>query len=163
MRGIMTIDQFIQTEQNKSVKYPNYYYQKVISEDDLHVIMNYQSIMDRYVQYIRDYITEIELSQEEMRKYRYNPKRLSFNLYGTTSYWWSIIFANQIHSLTEFDFSRDNVIKVFTREGISAFSTVLSVDKTFISENQSEVSKDRKSVTSMLQKQNAEEINASST
>lgn len=160
----MTIDQFIQTEQNKSVKYPNYYYyQKVISEDDLHVIMNYQSIMDRYVQYIRDYITEIELSQEEMRKYRYNPKRLSFNLYGTTSYWWSIIFANQIHSLTEFDFSRDNVIKVFTREGISAFSTVLSVDKTFISENQSEVSKDRKSVTSMLQKQNAEEINASST
>lgn len=159
----MTIDQFIQTEQNKSVKYPNYYYQKVISEDDLHVIMNYQSIMDRYAQYIRDYITEIELSQEEMRKYRYNPKRLSFNLYGTTSYWWSIIFANQIHSLTEFDFSRDNVIKVFTREGISAFSTVLSVDKTFISENQSEVSKDRKSVTSMLQKQNAEEINASST
>lgn len=159
----MTIDQFIQTEQNKSVKYPNYYYQKVISEDDLHVIMNYQSIMDRYVQYIRDYITEIELSQEEMRKYRYNPKRLSFNLYGTTSYWWSIIFANQIHSLTEFDFSRDNVIKVFTREGISAFSTVLSVDKTFISENQSEVSKDRKSVTSMLQKQNSEEINASST
>jgi hypothetical protein len=159
----MTIDQFIQTEQNKSVKYPNYYYQKVISEDNLHVIMNYQSIMDRYVQYIRDYITEIELSQEEMRKYRYNPKRLSFNLYGTTSYWWSIIFANQIHSLTEFDFSRDNVIKVFTREGISAFSTVLSVDKTFISENQSEVSKDRKSVTSMLQKQNAEEINASST
>ena len=159
----MTIDQFIQTEQNKSVKYPNYYYQTVISEDDLHVIMNYQSIMDRYVQYIRDYITEIELSQEEMRKYRYNPKRLSFNLYGTTSYWWSIIFANQIHSLTEFDFSRDNVIKVFTREGISAFSTVLSVDKTFISENQSEVSKDRKSVTSMLQKQNAEEINASST
>lgn len=159
----MTIEQFIQTEQNKSVKYPNYYYQKVISEDDLHVIMNYQSIMDRYVQYIRDYITEIELSQEEMRKYRYNPKRLSFNLYGTTSYWWSIIFANQIHSLTEFDFSRDNVIKVFTREGISAFSTVLSVDKTFISENQSEVSKDRKSVTSMLQKQNAEEINASST
>lgn len=159
----MTIDQFIQTEQNKSVKYPNYYYQKVISEDDLQVIMNYQSIMDRYVQYIRDYITEIELSQEEMRKYRYNPKRLSFNLYGTTSYWWSIIFANQIHSLTEFDFSRDNVIKVFTREGISAFSTVLSVDKTFISENQSEVSKDRKSVTSMLQKQNAEEINASST
>ena len=159
----MTIDQFIQTEQNKSVKYPYYYYQKVISEDDLHVIMNYQSIMDRYVQYIRDYITEIELSQEEMRKYRYNPKRLSFNLYGTTSYWWSIIFANQIHSLTEFDFSRDNVIKVFTREGISAFSTVLSVDKTFISENQSEVSKDRKSVTSMLQKQNAEEINASST
>lgn len=159
----MTIDQFIQTEQNKSVKYPNYYYQKVISEDELHVIMNYQSIMDRYVQYIRDYITEIELSQEEMRKYRYNPKRLSFNLYGTTSYWWSIIFANQIHSLTEFDFSRDNVIKVFTREGISAFSTVLSVDKTFISENQSEVSKDRKSVTSMLQKQNAEEINASST
>ena len=159
----MTIDQFIQTEQNKSVKYPNYYYQTVISEDDLHVIMNYQSIMDRYVQYIRDYITEIELSQEEMRKYRYNPKRLSCNLYGTTSYWWSIIFANQIHSLTEFDFSRDNVIKVFTREGISAFSTVLSVDKTFISENQSEVSKDRKSVTSMLQKQNAEEINASST
>lgn len=159
----MTIEQFIQTEQNKSVKYPNYYYQKVISEDDLHVIMNYQSIMDRYVQYIRDYITEIELSQEEMRKYRYNPKRLSFNLYGTTSYWWSIIFANQIHSLTEFDFSRDNIIKVFTREGISAFSTVLSVDKTFISENQSEVSKDRKSVTSMLQKQNAEEINASST
>lgn len=159
----MTIDQFIQTEQNKSVKYPNYYYQKVISEDDLHVIMNYQSIMDRYVQYIRDYLTEIELSQEEIRKYRYNPKRLSFNLYGTTSYWWSIIFANQIHSLTEFDFSRDNVIKVFTREGISAFSTVLSVDKTFISENQSEVSKDRKSVTSMLQKQNAEEINASST
>ena len=159
----MTIEQFIQTEQNKSVKYPNYYYQKVISEDDLHVIMNYQSIMDRYVQYIRDYLTEIELSQEEIRKYRYNPKRLSFNLYGTTSYWWSIIFANQIHSLTEFDFSRDNVIKVFTREGISAFSTVLSVDKTFISENQSEVSKDRKSVTSMLQKQNAEEINASST
>lgn len=158
----MTIQQFLEDSNNKSIRYPKYYYKKVISEDDFHVLLNIQSIMDRYIQYIRQYIVELELSQEELRKYRYNPKRLSYNLYGTTAYWWSILLANQIHSITEFDFERDNVVKVFARDGITAFSNVLSVDKTFINENESATSNDMKNVMAELAIQNTSE-NLSST
>ena len=153
----MTINQFLESENNKSIRFPKFYYQKVISDGSLQILVNYQSIMDRYIQYLRTYITEIELNQEELRKYQYNPKRLSSNLYGTTAYWWSILLANQIHSIAEFDFERDNVIKVFTREGISAIGNVLSVDKTFINENSSEVTKAKKEVMAELAKANAEE------
>ncbi len=158
----MTIQQFLEESNNKSIRYPKYYYKKVISEDDFHVILNIQSIMDRYIQYIRQYIVELELNQEELRKYRYNPKRLSYNLYGTTAYWWSILLANQIHSITEFDFERDNVVKVFAQDGITAFSNVLSVDKTFINENESATSNDMKNVMAKLAIQNTSE-NLSST
>lgn len=146
----MTIQDFINTEKNKSIRFPKFYYQKVISEGDLQVILNFQSIMDRYVQHIRQYITSITLTDEELRKYKYNPKRLSYNLYGTTSYWWSILFANQIHSISEFDFSRDATINVFTKEGITEFGNVLSVDKTFINENTAEVTKDKKAVMTAI-------------
>lgn len=151
----MTIPQFIEEANNKSIRFPNYYYQKIVSEDDFHVILNLQSIMDRYVQYIRQFIVDIELTQEEIRKYRFNPKRLSYNLYGTTAYWWSILFANQIHSIAEFDFEKDNIIKVFAQDGITAFGNVISVDKTFINENATEVSNARKEVTAQLAKENA--------
>lgn len=154
----MTIQQFLEQSNNKSIRYSKYFYKKVISENDFHVLLNIQSIMDRYIQYIRQYLVELELSQEELRKYRYNPKRLSYSLYGTTAYWWSILLANQIHSITEFDFERDNVVKVFSVEGITAFSNVLSVDKTFINENESSVSGEKKAVMTELAKQEANEF-----
>lgn len=157
----MTINEFLESSNNKSIRFPKYYYQKIISEGDLKVSLNFQSIMDRYIQYIRDYIVDIELSQEEMRKYRYNPKVLSYTLYGTTAYWWSILLANQIHSISEFDFERDNTIKVFSQSGITAFSNVLSVDKTFINENNSEYSKDKKALMQEIAKANAEEVMSS--
>lgn len=159
----MTIQQFLEDANNKSIRYSKYYYTKVISEDDFHAILNIQSIMDRYIQYIRQFIVELELSQEELRKYRYNPKRLSYNLYGSTAYWWSILLANQLHSITEFNFERDNVIKVFARDGLTAFSNVLSVDKTFINENESSTSNEKKTVMAELSKQNASEILSSTT
>lgn len=152
----MTIEEFISTESNKSIRFPKFYYQKVISEDDLQVVLNFQSIMDRYVQHIRNYMTELTLTQEEIRKYQYNPKRLSYNLYGTTAYWWSILFANQIHSIAEFDFNRDTTtIQVFTKDGITEFGNVLSVDKTFINENTTEVTRDRKAVLAELYSQDS--------
>lgn len=155
----MTINQFVESENNKSIRFPKFFYQKVISDGNLQVVLNYQSIMDRYIQYIRAYITDIELTQEEIRKYQYNPKRLSYHLYGNTAYWWSILLANQIHSIAELDFERDNIVRVFTREGITAIGNVLSVDKTFINENASEVNKAKKIVMSEIAKANAEEMN----
>jgi hypothetical protein len=56
----------------------------------------------KYKDFLEAYITTTELTEDQQYKYRYSPKKLSLDLYGTTGYWSMILFLNECHSIMDF-------------------------------------------------------------
>lgn len=51
---------------------------------------------DRYWEFIEPQLIEVELTDDELRKYRYKPELLSKVLYGTTQLYHFILYCNRI-------------------------------------------------------------------
>ena len=61
------------------------------------------SITNKYKDVLAAIATEVQLTEADMLKYRYKPKLLSLDLYGTTELWYTILELNSIISTLEFD------------------------------------------------------------
>ena len=60
------------------------------------------SLVSEFRDLLDEFIVEVELSQAAQTMYRYAPKRLSQDLYGTTQYWAILLHLNGAHSVIDF-------------------------------------------------------------
>lgn len=72
-----------------------------VSEESL--IVPFGSLLNKYRHFMKGIIEEVPLSHEEYLKYRFSPKKLSKDLYGTTEYWGSLLEINHCKSIVDFD------------------------------------------------------------
>ena len=73
-----------------------------------------------------------------MRKYKYNPKLLSFDIYGTTELWFLILEANELHSATQFN---NQVIYLFRTDVVEKMTRILNLEVDTKNYNEEEISK----------------------
>lgn len=135
----MTITNFIKTQPQESITIQKYHYPMVVSGpiNSTYLKINYESVINKYYSEFRKFFAYIELvNEDEVRKYRNNPKALSKELYGTTEFWWLLLQANEMHSATEFTKRR---IRVFTKKALFELcSIILRADKDIIDIYQNE-------------------------
>lgn len=129
----MTIEEFIKTEPQKSITIQKLHYPMVISGpiNDTHLRINYESIINKYYSEFRNFFAYIDLlDPKDVSKYRNNPKALSYELYGTTEYWWLLLQCNEMRSASEFTKTH---IKVITKKALKELcSIILRADKDII-------------------------------
>lgn len=63
----------------------------------------YSSLMNKYRDYLSSAVQLTKISDGEMVKYQFQPKRLSSKLYGTTELWSDILRLNGMISILEFN------------------------------------------------------------
>lgn len=100
------------------------------------IIVAESSIIDKYKTELDENKTAIELSTQEYFKYRYNPKLLSYDIYGTTELWFLILMANEMYSVTEFDLHK---IVLYNAEIINKVNHMLNMDSDFLEINSMEI------------------------
>ena len=61
------------------------------------------NIYDKYIDFIKSYTKRIKLSPVELQEYKYNPKKLSYKLYGTEELYYLILKLNNISHEIEFN------------------------------------------------------------
>jgi len=117
-----------------------------ISHDKLHlkasfsdnsnnlIIFNYNSLIEKYKYFLEKYIKTIEFNDTEYEKYKFKPKSLSMDLYGTTELWSAILRINDIISISEFSLKK---IRLFTTDILSVLNEVLILEEGNIKENKS--------------------------
>ena len=129
----MTIEEFIKTEPQKSITIQKLHYPMVISGpiNDTYLRINYESVINKYYSEFRNFFAYIDLlDPKDVSKYRNNPKALSYELYGTTEYWWLLLQCNEMRSASEFTKTH---IKVITKKALKElFSIILRADKDII-------------------------------
>lgn len=74
------------------------------------IIIKFHNLLSKYHDLMRKYIVEVELTETEYDRYKCLPNRLSYDLYGTPELAYSILYINNMVSMTEFTKKK---IKVF--------------------------------------------------
>lgn len=133
-----TISEYSKAYSDTDITFNSLHYKEKDSVDDsTSLILLNDSILDKYRNDLAEKIVTKTLTNEEINKYQYNPKRLSFDLYGTTELWGLLLEINQLQSVTEFNI---NPVKVYDGSIISYINSIFSLEKPFIDQNEEEIS-----------------------
>ena len=101
-----TLRKYIANYQSDNLTFGKLFYKEAYKTDLHNLIVNGQGILDRYYRELDQFKVSVDLGPSDYRKYRFNPKLLSYNLYGTTELWFLILHANEISSVSEFDLQK---------------------------------------------------------
>ena len=101
-----TLEEFISAFNTESVRVSSFMLKDVASSDGTRqIIIAGNSIVTKYLPELLEDAETITLTNEEFYKYKYNPKRLSYDVYGTTELWSMILDLNELYSATQFNLS----------------------------------------------------------
>ena len=106
-------------------------YEKSI--DGKSVLLSY-NILNDYRKEIFDFVIPITLTNEEFQKYQYQPKKLAYDLYGSTEYYYMILFINSMTNIKEFNRRRINLMRA--KDMSSVLSAIYSSESEYIERTQ---------------------------
>ena len=136
--NIYTLNDFIREYSVEDLRVDAFHLKEVFFQSGMShkIIVNGDNIADKYSVELEENKKIVEFSTKEYYKYRYNPKLLSYDIYGTTELWFFILMANEIYTITEFDFRK---VKLFDTSIIMKLNRMLELDKEFLDINSMEV------------------------
>ena len=70
---------------------------------DITLTMPYNAIVNKVREWFVPYIYSLEMHETQRLRYWYNPKILSYDIYGTTEYWSIILYINECASMLDFE------------------------------------------------------------
>lgn len=125
-----TIQELIDSVNDMEISYRNLHTNVYIKNKDDVIKIPYKSIIREYLPYLQSSVVELKLSPEEVSKYRFKPKKLSYDLYGTTELWSALLELNRLYSIIEFN---KEVYKVFEpKEFMTLLNEVLILEDVLI-------------------------------
>ena len=128
-----TIKEFIDNYTIDDVTFNTVFLKDVFNTPNGKMIVNGSSVLDRYRNELSQYKTKLKLTSEEYRKYQYNPKVLSYDIYGTTELWFLILHANELTSVSQFDMEQPYV---YTGVIANVITSALNLEKDYIDYNE---------------------------
>ena len=107
------------------------------SIDGKSVLLSY-NILNDYRKEIFDFVIPITLTNEEFQKYQYQPKKLAYDLYGSTEYYYMILFINSMTNIKEFNRRRINLMRA--KDMSIILSAIYSSESEYIERTQQLIS-----------------------
>ena len=132
--NIYTLSDFIREYSVEDLRVDAFHLKEVFFQNGMKhkIVVNGDNIADKYSAELEENKKIVEFTTKEYYKYRYNPKLLSYDVYGTTELWFFILMANEIYTITEFDLRK---VKMFDAAIISKLNRMLELDKEFLDIN----------------------------
>lgn len=103
------------------------------------IVVNNQNIVDKYLNELTENKQIVDFNTKEYFKYRYNPKLLSFDVYGTTELWFLILMANELYSVSEFNLRK---VVMYDASIIAKINRMLEMDNEFLEINSMNVKRE---------------------
>ena len=107
------------------------------SIDGKSVLLSY-NILNDYRKEIFDFVIPITLTNEEFQKYQYQPKKLAYDLYGSTEYYYMILFINSMTNIKEFNRRIINLMRA--KDMSNVLSAIYSSESEYIERTQQLIS-----------------------
>ena len=127
-----TIISFINAgnKSESNTAYPDFSYIETRDRSYEFIIKN---IVNDYMYELKEQAIEVKLTSEEIYKYRYNPKRLSYDLYGSTKLFFIILLLNDMCDVHQFDLAK-KTLKLIPRNILAdSLSKIYNANYTSIS------------------------------
>lgn len=137
IQGSTKISTYLNRYITQNTKLIDFFYIEYLSDNDTKQFHIMDNIAQNYERFLRPAVEIMELSSEDYRKYRYNPWRLSDDLYGTTELWFMLLHLNELYSATEFDL---RTVKVYNSDTLlDRLSEMVNVNGEYFDTNRSEI------------------------
>ena len=102
-------------------------------------VINLNNIIDRYYDILLDHTTIVTLTDDEYERYRFKPKVLSEDLYGTQELHFLLLRLNHITSVLQFDFTE---LKVFNTNIIGLINEIMILENENYISNEMDIIKE---------------------
>lgn len=102
-------------------------------------IVNFTSVIDKYYDILLDHTSIVKLTDDEYLRYRYKPKLLSEELYGTQELHSLLLRLNHITSVIQFDFTE---LRVFNTNIIKLINEIMILEEENYMTNEMEIIKE---------------------
>ncbi len=107
-----TIDDIIRSIKTKEISYRNLHQNIYLRDSGTTIEVPYNSIIRNYLPYFKDISYDLKLTSQEITRYKFKPKTLSYDLYGTTELWSALLELNSMYSLLDFNLE-NKIVRVF--------------------------------------------------
>ena len=124
-----TIEEFIAEGSSTEISYDKLSIFENV--DGLYLVTH--NVLDDYKKEIDQCCRTIVLSTSEMNKYRYKPKLLAYDIYGSTELFFIILFANNMCDVKEFDKKKLRLLPQDSLEEIISY--IYQSQQAFLSKN----------------------------
>ena len=78
----------------------------------------FNPIINKYKDYFDKIILTVPLNEDEQNRFRFSPKKLSYELYGTVEYWSMLLYINNCHSILDFEPEKVKVLDPDELQGL---------------------------------------------
>lgn len=134
-----TIQEMIRLGKNKAFTTETLSYKTIVTDSiDRKFVVNMNNIFEKYYELLTDHTIRVELTHKEYLKYRYKPKLLSKDLYGTYDLYFLLLKVNYVTSVINFDFTE---LTVFKPEVVSLLNEIMILEDDNYVENLLEIIK----------------------
>ena len=134
----MTITDYITQYNNEDITFSEFFLKQVFTTDaGKKLLINFENIMIKYMPELKDLKVKVTLSNEEYSKYKYNPKLLSYDIYGTTELWFLILEANELHTISQFN---SKTLYLFQTDILNKAARILNLEVDNKNYNEDEIS-----------------------
>ena len=132
-----TIQDYISQYNSEEIAKSAFFLKQVFSLDNnKQMIVDFSNLVIKYMPELKGIKIKITLSNEEYAKYRFNPKLLSYDIYGTTELWFLILEANELHSITQFN---SKTIYLFRTDIVEKMTRILNLEVSTKNYNEEEI------------------------
>ena len=118
-----TVDGFIDAGENLDISESTMSFKNVIDDS---IVLAYHNVITKFYQVLSSFITEVTLSDEEFDRYVQQPKKYCYEMYGTPELAYSLLYINDMPSITDF---KRKKIKVFTDDIMDAIVELMSLNE----------------------------------
>ena len=99
-------------------------------------IVNIANLFEKYYEILLDNTVIVVLTDEEYLKYRFKPKVLSYDLYGTKELHYMLLRLNYVYSVVNFDFKE---LRVFNTNILNLLNEIMILENENYIENDLDV------------------------
>ena len=129
------MNSFISKYDHESFKSSDCFMRQIFTIDGKHLAVNAESILSKYQRELSQYIEKMDLSTTDYIKYRFNPKRFSYDIYGTTELWFLVLYANELYNIGQFDL---HSVYYYSPASFIVLNRILDLEQIFVDINESE-------------------------
>lgn len=131
-----TIEDFVACKENDEMTYANF---SIIAKclESTNVQYAYNNVIYDYLDELKALAVDVVLSDKDYSKYKYKPKLLAYDIYGTTELFFVIMAVNGICNVR--DFNKKKIKMLFKKDLEDFLNDVYSAESNYIQMNRDEI------------------------
>lgn len=131
-----TLSQFISMKDNDEITYRNFsILQKSITDPSM--IYSIDNVIYDYLEEMKLYRKLVTVSDQEKIKYKYKPKLLAYDIYGSTEAYFILLAMNGMCNIKEFDLLDNTFWALSPTDMVTFLNTISKAESEYITLNRS--------------------------